>query len=809
MKKWILLIVLLIKGFNLFAQTDTEFWFVAPEADANHGDNPIFLRIAGTGTNGTVTVTQPANPNFATITQPVPANGITSINLTARIADIENNPANVVLNKGLFIQSSVNVTAYYEIADDFNPEIFPLKGLNALGQQFYIPSQNIHNNQFGNETIDIVATEDGTTITITPTDDIVGHLANVPFTIVLNRGETFSCQATNIQANAHLGGTLVIANKPIAVTISDDSIFKLNAWDIIGDQLVPTDILGTKYIAVNGFGTNEVVFVTATEDLTQVFVDGNPTPVATLNQGDMFNIPINNNAVYIESDKPIYTYHLSGHVAELGSAILPPIECTGSRNVSFVRPGANSFSMMVLTQAVHQNSFELNGNNFTLNFTPVPGNPNWVSARIDPNTATVPTGANRLGNTSGLFHLGILYNYNLSSEYGYFSNYSSLNIGVDAAFCQGDSITLDAGENRSSILWNTGDTSRFLTIKDEGIYWVQANYFNCQLTDTIDLDMLEIEVDLQADTIVCPNETLTIVPTVVNAATYLWQDDSDNSTFTTDSVGTYIVEVRNSDDCPATDTMIVQHFDLLDSLFVEDNLELCTDETYDLIPIVTRLTNYNWQDNSSDTSFTITTDGLYSLSANDSNGCVIADSVTANYLPNPEPNLPNDTTLCEKTSITLYATQPFEAEYQWTGESIFFNQNDYQSDSFIVSLPGTYTVEVSNICSGFVQDITIEVENCGCDPYVPNVFTPNQDGINDEFEVFANCEIQQAELWIFDRWGNNVFHTNAAMSDRWNGTFKGQECANAVYVWQLIYDAPDENGQVVSKLLKGDVTLVR
>lgn len=177
MRKLIILIFGVFLLLNSYGQTDTEFWFVAPEATDQHGDQPIYLRVAGTGTSGSVTISQPADPTFPIITQAVNATGVTSINLTAYLAQIENKPANQVLTKGLFIQSTTDVTAYYEIANTFNPEIFPLKGNNALGNEFYVPAQNLYNNQVGSAAFDIVATENNTTITITPSDDIVGHQA--------------------------------------------------------------------------------------------------------------------------------------------------------------------------------------------------------------------------------------------------------------------------------------------------------------------------------------------------------------------------------------------------------------------------------------------------------------------------------------------------------------------------------------------------------------------------------------------------------------------------------------------------------
>lgn len=58
------------------AQVDTEFWFVAPEVWANHGDSPTLLRFASFDEDAVVTVEQPANPGFPTQTLNIDANSV-------------------------------------------------------------------------------------------------------------------------------------------------------------------------------------------------------------------------------------------------------------------------------------------------------------------------------------------------------------------------------------------------------------------------------------------------------------------------------------------------------------------------------------------------------------------------------------------------------------------------------------------------------------------------------------------------------------------------------------------------------------
>lgn len=69
--------------------------------------------------------------------------------------------------------------------------------------------------------------------------------------------------------------------------------------------------------------------------------------------------------------------------------------------------------------------------------------------------------------------------------------------------------------------------------------------------------------------------------------------------------------------------------------------------------------------------------------------------------------------------------------------------------------------------------------------YVPNSFTPNGDGVNDEFMAYG-VNVSEFELLIFDRWGNLIFSTTD-INHGWNGTYKGNKCQEDVYVWRIKY----------------------
>ncbi len=593
LKKWFIAVCtafcFLLSSQTAFAQIDKEFWFVAPEVAVGHGDSPIYFRLSTFSAAATVTIEMPANPAFVPITNVIPANSTQTVNMSVHLATIENFPANTVLNKGIRITSTQRITAYYEVAAPNNPAIYPLKGKNALGKTFFIPTQNTFNNVFGNDVFDIVALEDFTSVTITPKRDLIGRAAGVPFTITLNKGETFSCRALGLGGPDHLNGSKVEANKSIAITHSDDSITNGpgSGFDLTGDQLIPITLLGTEYIAVKGFAITENAYIIATQDGTDISIDG--AFATSINAGDTYMKPISGSVDYITTNKPVYILHLSGNDGEAGEALLPPVGCTGATSISFVRATALAFNMVILTRDAYKDNFLVNGSAAIVtaaSFTPVPGSTDWVFARLTMTTASIPVGTNKIENTEGRFHLGIINRLGGSAEYGFFSDYASLYLGEDLNACIGDVVDLDAGSGALSYLWNTGDTTQTISVTTGGTYHVRVDLGLCVLSDTIKVNFKANPTPkLGADTLVCAGvgASIKLDPKMlpVNAYQYLWSNSAITPTITVTTDGLYWVQVKDTlTRCIERDTIVV-NFELPDIAQIrylgvpKDTLEFC------------------------------------------------------------------------------------------------------------------------------------------------------------------------------------------------------------------------------------------
>jgi gliding motility-associated-like protein len=554
MKSFYLVLFTLLLGFQASAQLDTLFWFVAPEVAQSHGDRPIVFRFATLATPATITISQPANPGFPPQVINLGANAAQTLDLTPWIDIIENKPANSVLNYGFKIKATAPIMAYYEVVTscNCNPDIFALKGKNALGTNFIISAQTFLNNaNYARSGFDIVATQSNTSITIVPSSDIVGHPAGVPFTIVLNMGETYSAEASNIAGNLHLSGSTVIANKPIAITIKDDSMSGApygGCADLMGDQTIPVPVTGKEYVTLKGYLNGpDKVYVVATQNNTQLTIDG--VNVGTFNTTNLYVHTQSNPTAYIQADKPVYVLHTTGFGCEVGGAIVPPVVCTGSNTVAFVRSTNEFFAMNILVPAGGENSFTLNGSPANVGpgiFQPVPGtNNNWMYAQLDGSGFIGVQAASRIENPSAKFHLGVIHGgANSGCRYGYFSDFAAYKYEIEAAndlLCSGDTLMLTTDSLPGATYNWTGPlgiNSNGASLTLYGVVPAQSgNYiisgYNpgaCELIpDTVAITIISTPNTplINTNSPLCLGDTLLAETTLNGAFTYHWNFNND------------------------------------------------------------------------------------------------------------------------------------------------------------------------------------------------------------------------------------------------------------------------------------------
>ena len=91
--------------------------------------------------------------------------------------------------------------------------------------------------------------------------------------------------------------------------------------------------------------------------------------------------------------------------------------------------------------------------------------------------------------------------------------------------------------------------------------------------------------------------------------------------------------------------------------------------------------------------------------------------------------------------------------------------------------------------------------------FIPSGISPNDDGVNDNFEIVGLFKFPSHHLQIFNRWGELIFETSN-VNESWDGRYKNQPGDIGVYVWVVNYTGL-RRATLFSESLSGNVTLIR
>jgi gliding motility-associated-like protein len=817
-RKYFLSIICLFLSGVTFAQMDTYFWFVVPEVSttsSNNGDRPISLTFTAGSSIAYVTISQPANPSFTPFTQGIGANFTVKVDMTSFIDSLENKPANSILNRGLLITSTAPVSAFFEVNGNANGEIFTLKGRQALGNTFFIPSQNLYNNDISisptpYNSFDIVATVDNTVVTINPSHSINGHAAGSAFAITLNRGQTYSAVATSQSAGNHLFGSTVSSTKPIAITVKDDYIKPSfgTGSDLEGDQIIPTNLAGKNFVAVKGALTsNDYVYILATKNGTGVYINGNATPIVTLSAGAISQYALSSAFAYIRTSEPAYLWHETGSGSDVAGTLLPEIGCTGTNTISAFRTASSSLYAMLITNIANIGGFKVNGTYSIPSsaFSAVTGYTNIQYARVDLSSIVSFADTITITNSTGLFQGGLLQSGSTGTKYSFFSGYSNSYLGPDIQLCSGDVIQLDGGSDKSAYLWSTSATTRTINVTSAGTYWVRTVQGSCTMYDTVVVSSYPKPVagfNRTNDTIQCLNgnhftfqNTSTISSGSMN---YIWTFGDGTSSTATNPSHTYTnaglfnvtLTARTVDGCNSSITKNLYIRVRPNTAFTITDSSMCQSDFFQFInsssmlptPIGGSIASYLWHfgDTKTSTSTSIlhqyTAPGTYTawLTVITTFGC--RDSISRQVIVYPKPfkafNI-NDTSQCLAGNNFIFTSSSGVSSGYLVGQDWNFGDSSIDTGK---------TVTHSYSGSGNFKVKLILTTNNGCiDSMRKNVHVisaPHADfDVNDTSQCFNGNSFQflnkstpasgMSLLWDF---GDSITSTSPAPTHTYTST---------------------------------------
>ncbi|HMQ47336.1 MAG TPA: gliding motility-associated C-terminal domain-containing protein [Saprospiraceae bacterium] len=356
-----------------------------------------------------------------------------------------------------------------------------------------------------------------------------------------------------------------------------------------------------------------------------------------------------------------------------------------------------------------------------------------------------------------------------------------------------------------------------------GIYVVDvldANLCMGQFTITLmDPPLLTLELNLQG--ISCFGEADAVLMAIVNggtgAYTYNWSSGQNTPVLENLDEGFYQLTVTDANGCVVVDdTTIVQPPQLfLDLIEVIDNV--CfggADGSIEVLgsggvpPYQYSVDGVNFQD---DPVLSGLTAGNYVVTVLDANGCTETIEATVTEPPplivDASANPPQFDLGFSTQLLAIPSLVP--VTYSWSPiDSLSCTDCPNPTANPVNTTSYTITITDENGC---IATDVVEVRVIKNRPvYIPNAFSPNDDGRNDGFTVYAGPAVRQIrELKIFNRWGGLVFENNNFPPNDpllgWDGTFKGQDAQISVYAYYALVEFIDGENLI----FEGDVTVVR
>jgi gliding motility-associated-like protein len=338
-------------------------------------------------------------------------------------------------------------------------------------------------------------------------------------------------------------------------------------------------------------------------------------------------------------------------------------------------------------------------------------------------------------------------------------------------------------------------------VTQEGLYTLAVTVNNCTTTDSIQIDYISFTPNFLGanQNNLCDGEQIDLkVKDTFPGITYLWSDGSSSSFLEVTQTGKYWVDVEVGR-CKITDTIDFE-FNPLPIFNLGPDERLCEDQTLDLT-ITANSSTYRWSDGTTQASNTIRFPGGLIWAEAQNLYCKFRDSLFVDYDEYPLIDLGPDTTICDDRSVVLTAGANAE-QLAWS--------NGSTAASIEVDKSGIYSLTATNGVCQITDDVEVTSRECYYfNVFVPNAFSPNNDGVNDNLVPYfpLGVSVQEFSMSIFDRWGNILFQTND-INSTWDGYWNGKLMPEGVYIYYLEVSYVDDLGPGTARR-NGDFILIK
>jgi gliding motility-associated-like protein len=304
----------------------------------------------------------------------------------------------------------------------------------------------------------------------------------------------------------------------------------------------------------------------------------------------------------------------------------------------------------------------------------------------------------------------------------------------------------------------------------------------------------------------------------VSPYTYVWSTDDTDQMITGLSAGAYDVSITDGNGCIAIGTVTLTEPDVF-MIGFEVSEPDCFDQQLGSITVLPSGGVAPYMYSIDGTSFQISSvfteleEGIYQITSLDANDCSTSEiiSIDVPLMVNVDLGENQSINIGDTTLLEAIINLPFDSlsAVMWTGiDSIGCANCLTQIVAPIITTAYSVSVTSTDGCADR-DSLTIFVDT-DQKIYIPNIFSPNGDGINDVLKISADESVQEiATFSIFDRWGNLVFGVEQKQVDDptlfWDGKMKGEAMNPGVFTYRV--EVLFVNGE--RRVVYGDITLIK
>ena len=344
--------------------------------------------------------------------------------------------------------------------------------------------------------------------------------------------------------------------------------------------------------------------------------------------------------------------------------------------------------------------------------------------------------------------------------------------------------------------WNNNPTlnKSYLDVNSPGTHFVEVRNRYCRLSDTVEL-WIAGKPKIGPYLFVCNEFEKELDAGDFREATYRWSNGNTSRLNTINSAGKHWVEVIQRL-CRHSDTLTVENPVI--PLELGPNLHFC-DSFLLQLSAPSGMNTYAWSNESNTRDNSIRLPGKYWVTVTDTNGCERSDTIEINVTTSPSIFIGNDTTICVRSRVDAGVEDLF-SRYEWShGES---------GARSLLEVAGKYVLTVTDRygCRGTDSiQITVDPNALPNDLFIPNAFTPNDDGLNDRFPFSYDIQQPEYHLMVFNRWGEKLFDSREGNGQSWNGLYQSGVLRPEAYIYLVEYRGCDGDYRRSS----GTVTLLK